>query len=74
MSTTTYYRATCGSTYRVTYTPARATTKTTPARPASTMQARRSTHATTFSPGYPTTSAEVARMVSYGTFTEVTDP
>ena len=48
MSTTTYCRATCGSTYRVTYTPARAASKTTPTRPASTMQARRSTHATTF--------------------------
>ena len=74
MSTTTYYRATCGSTYSVTHTPARAATKTTPARPASTMQARRSIHATTFSPAYPTTSAEIARKVSYGTFTEVTDP
>jgi hypothetical protein len=71
---TTYYRARCGSLYRVTYTPARAASKTKPARPASTMQARRSTHANTFSPAYPTTSAEVARMVSYGTFTEVTDP
>lgn len=46
--TTTYYLATCGSTYRVTYTPARAASKTTHARPASTMQARRSTHAATF--------------------------
>ena len=70
MSTTTYYRARCSSLYRVTHTPARAASKTTPARPASTMQARRSIHATTFSPEYPTTCAEVARLVSTGSFTQ----
>ena len=68
MSTTTYYRARCGSLYRVTHTPARAATKDAHARPDSTMQARRSTYATTFSPEYPTTSAEVARLVSTGSF------
>ena len=76
---TTYYRARCGSLYRVTHTPARAATKDAHAQPASpcrarTMQARRSTYATTFSPAYPTTSAEVARLVSYGAFTEVSQP
>lgn len=74
MSTTRYYRARCGSLYRVTHTPARAATKTSKATAASTTQARRSTYATTFSPEYPTTSAEVARLVSYGAFTEVPKP
>ena len=74
MSTTTYYRARCGSLYRVTHTPAQAASQTAHAQPASTMQARRSTYATTFSPEYPTISAEVARMVSYGAFTEVSKP
>ena len=68
MSTTTYYRARCGSLYRVTHTPARAASKPTHAQPARTMQARRSTYATTFSPEYPTTSAEVARLISTGSF------
>jgi hypothetical protein len=66
MSTTTYYRARCGSLYRVTHTPARAATKTAHAQPASTMQARRSTYATGFSPAYPTTADEVTRLVSIG--------
>ena len=48
MSTTTYYRARCGSTYRVTHTPARPATKTSKATAASIIQARRSTYATTF--------------------------
>ena len=68
MSTTTYYRARYGSRYRVTHTPARAASQTAHAQPASTMQARRSTYATTFGPEYPTTSAEVARLVSTGSF------
>ena len=67
MTTTTYYRARCGSLYRVTHTPARAASKTAHAQP-TTMQARRSTYATTFSPEYPTTAAEVARLVSTGLF------
>ena len=48
MSTTRYYRATCGSLYRVTHTPARPATKTSKATAAATIQARRSTHAITF--------------------------
>ena len=69
MSTTTYYRARYGSRYRVTHTPAQAASQTAPAQPATTtMQARRSTYATTFSPEYPTTSAEVARLVGTGSF------
>lgn len=69
MSTTTrYYRATCGSLYRVTNTPASRNS------PASITQARRSTYATTFSPAYPTTLAEVARLVAIGSFVEVPAP
>jgi hypothetical protein len=68
MSTTTYYRARCGSTYRITHTTVRAASQTAQAPPATTMQDRRSTFATTFSPEYPTTSAEVARLVSTGSF------
>jgi hypothetical protein len=74
MSTTRYYLARCGSIYRVTETPARPATKDTRARPASTMQARRSTYATDFSPEYPTTTDEVDRMVSVGSFIEVPCP
>ena len=48
MSTTRYYRAPSGSRYRVTETTARPATKTTRAVAASTVQARRSTHAATF--------------------------
>ncbi len=74
MSTTTYYRARCGSLYRVTHTSARAATKTSKATAATTMQARRSIHATTFSPGYPTEPAEIARLVAIGSFLEVPAP
>ena len=74
MSTTTYYRARCGSLYRVTHTPARPATKTSKATAATTTQARRSIYATTFSPGYPTEPAEVARLVSIGSFIEVPAP
>ena len=74
MSTTTYYRARCGSTYRVTHTPARPATKTSKATAASTTQARRSTYATTFSPTYPTTTEEVARLVAIGSFVQVPAP
>ena len=74
MSTTTYYRARCGSTYRVISTPARPATKTSKATAASTLQARRSTYAIEFSPAYPTTAEEVARLVSIGSFLEVPCP
>ena len=74
MSTTRYYRATCGSLYRVTHTPARPATKTSKATAASTIQARRSIYATTFSPAYPTTTEEVARLVAIGSFVQVPAP
>ncbi|GAB2712587.1 hypothetical protein GCM10011495_06820 [Hymenobacter frigidus] len=74
MSTTTYYRARCGSLYRVTHTPARAATKTSKATAASTIQARRSIYATEFSPAYPTTTEEVARLVAIGSFVQVPAP
>ena len=48
MNTTHYHRATCGNLYRVTHTPARPATKTSKATAAATIQARRSTHASTF--------------------------
>lgn len=65
MNTIRYYRATCGSLYRVTTTPATRT------RPASCLQARRSPHARVFSPEYPTHPAEVAHLVAIGSFVEV---
>ncbi len=68
MSTTTYYRDTCGSIYRVTHTPSARQ------QPARTMQARRSTYATEFSLEYETTAAEVARLVSIGSFVQVPAP
>ena len=74
MSTTRYYRARCGSLYRVISTPARPATKTSKAIATSTLQARRSIYATTFSPAYPTTANEVARLVSIGSFIEVPCP
>ena len=74
MSTTTYYRARCGSLYRVTHTPARPATKTSKATAASTIQARCSTYAITFSPAYPTTTEEVARLVAIGSFVQVPAP
>ena len=40
----------------------------------SLLQARRSTYATEFSPAYPTTADEVARLVSIGSFLEVPCP
>lgn len=63
MCSTAYYRARCGSTYRVRTLPA---TRHAPAR---VLQARRSTYAPDFSPEYPTTAAEVARLVAIGSFT-----
>lgn len=63
-----YYRATCGSLYRVTTTPASRT------RTATCMQARRSPHARLFSPEYPTHPAEVARLIAIGSFIEVPCP
>ncbi|WP_210521335.1 hypothetical protein [Hymenobacter terricola] len=74
MSTTRYYRARCGSLYRVTHTPARPATKTSKAIAASILQDRRSIYATEFSPAYPTTADEVARLVSIGSFIEVPCP
>ena len=78
MSTTTYYRARCGSLYCVTHTPARPATKTSKATAANTIQARRSIYATTFRRplrgSYPTESAEVARLVAIGSFIEVPAP
>ena len=74
MSTTTYYRARCGSLYCVTHTPARPATKTSKATAAATTQARRSIYATAFSPGYPTEPTEVARLVSIGSFIELPAP
>ncbi|MBD2768445.1 hypothetical protein IC235_11145 [Hymenobacter sp. BT664] len=68
MSTTRYYRATCGSLYRVRQVPA------TRQLGAHTMQARHSPSAVEFSPEYPTTTAEVARLVSVGSFFEVPCP
>ena len=61
-STTSYYRARCGSLYRVRTLPA------TRLQPARTLQARRSTHAPDFSPEYPTHTDEVARLVAIGSF------
>lgn len=60
-----YYRATCGSLYRVTTTPASRS------RAATCVQARRSPHARLFSPEYPTHPAEVARLIAIGSFIEV---
>ena len=74
MSTTTYYRARCGSLYRVTHTPARPATKTSKATAARTTQARRSSYATEFSPAYPIEPAEVTRLVAIGSFFEVPCP
>ncbi len=68
MNTIVYYRATCGSLYRVTTTPA------TRLRRATVMQARRSVHARLFSPPYETSAAEVARLVAIGSFVEVPCP
>ncbi|SHM11850.1 hypothetical protein [Hymenobacter psychrotolerans] len=68
MNTVTYYRATCGSLYRVTTTPATRT------RAASCMQDRCSTHARVFSPEYPTHPAEVARLVGIGSSVEIPAP
>ena len=67
-SETRYYRATCGSLYRVRTTPASSH------RPATCLQARRSPHARLFSPEYPTHPAEVARLVAIGSFIEVPCP
>ncbi|MFC6223932.1 hypothetical protein ACFP2F_11830 [Hymenobacter artigasi] len=50
-SNTAYYRASCGSLYRV-----------------RTLQARRRTHASNFSPEYATHPDEVARLVAIGYF------
>ena len=61
-TTTAYYRASCGSLYRVRTLPA------TRLQPARTLQARRSTHAPDFSPEYPTHPDEVARLVAIGSF------
>ena len=63
-----YYRASCGSLYRVTTTPASRH------RPATCRQARRSPHARLFSPEYSTHPAEVARLVAIGSFVEVPGP
>ena len=60
--TTTYYRARCGSLYRV------RTLRATRLQPARTLQARRSIHAPDFSPEYPTHPDEVARLVAIGSF------
>jgi hypothetical protein len=68
MSSTAYYRATCGSTYRV------RTLAATRHAPACVMQARRSTYAPDFSPEYQTTAAEVARLMAIGSFTLTTAP
>jgi hypothetical protein len=68
METTRYYRATCGSPYRVRTL---AASRQYPARP---LQARRSQYAQAFSPEYQTHPAEVARLVSLGSFLEVSCP
>ena len=60
--TTAYYRARCGSLYRV------RTLRGTRLQPARVLQARRSTHAPNFSPEYPTHPDEVARLVAIGFF------
>ena len=60
--TTAYYRARCGSLYRVRTLPA------TRLQPTRTLQARRSIHAPDFSPEYPTHPVEVARLVAIGSF------
>ena len=66
--TTTYYRARCGSLYRVSTLPA------TRLQPARTLQARRSTHTHDFSPEYPTHPDEVARLVVIGSFVPTVAP
>lgn len=68
MATVKLYRATCGSTYRVTTSPATARTGTT------TIQAKRGPHSQDFGQGYPTTAKEVARLVAFDSFIEVPAP
>lgn len=68
MPSTTYYRATCGSLYRV------RTTAASRHQPARTLQSRQSTHATIFGPEYPTHPEEVARLVAIGSFVLTTAP
>ncbi|HEX8429178.1 hypothetical protein [Hymenobacter sp.] len=62
MSSVAYYRALCGSLYRVT------TTASTRSTPASTRQARRSLYAADFGPEYATHPEEVARLIRIGSF------
>ena len=66
--TTAYYRARCGSLYRV------RTLRGNRLQPARTLQARRSTHAPDFSPEYPTHPDEVARQVAIGSFVPTAAP
>ena len=66
--TTRYYLATCGSTYRVVTTPQPRNA------PATLTQARQAPHAADFGPSYPTSAEAVARLVGFGSFTEVPDP
>lgn len=68
MSTTKYYRGTCGAIYKVTTSPATRQVSQ------STTQARRSQHAPEFGPSYATHPAEVARLVAFGSFVEVPAP
>lgn len=67
MSTTRYYRATCGGIYRVTTTPSAR-------QHARTTQTRRCPSDTEFSSEYETTTAEVARLVAVGSFVQVPAP
>ncbi|MGI4822645.1 MAG: hypothetical protein ACRYFV_15655 [Janthinobacterium lividum] len=68
MNIITYYRATCGSLYRVTTTPG------TRLRRATVILARRSIHARLFSPPFETSAEEVSRLVSIDSFVEVPAP
>ena len=68
MNTIRYYRAGCGSIYRVT------TTEATGKNPAKCMQARKGPRCRTFSPEYPTTAEEVAQLVAFQSFIEIPEP
>ncbi|NVO30253.1 hypothetical protein [Hymenobacter lapidiphilus] len=68
MNTIRYYRASCGSIYRVT------TTEATGRNPANYRQARKGPKCSVFSPEYPTSAEEVAKLVAFQSFIEIPAP
>ncbi|MFD2787382.1 hypothetical protein [Hymenobacter rubripertinctus] len=68
MNTIRYYRASCGSIYRVT------TTEATSRNPANYMQARKGPKCNVFSPEYHTSAEEVAKLVAFQSFIEIPAP